>query len=508
MMKITKIISILLAVIIETAALASCANTGDGKNTRPPDDGGSVDAGKFANGDFDNEDFTFLFIQQKAGNKDYYGGDYLDAESLTGATIQDAVYKRNLAVEELYKVNVTQRLEENGDPAGLLQTFYMSGDFCFDVIYGWGVKMGPCITENFFADITEVPYIDLTKDYWCPSAMDGLTVNDSMYIWINDISMNKLEWAGFLFFNKQIAEDYNVIQQFGSPYDLVKEDKWTIDRYLEMLTSVTNDLDGDGQISKDDVYGSLGISPYDITHAANVSIISKNDDGSLYLSYYNEKTLDIANKLYNVWSNKKHNKDYSDIWVDADTSGFNDQWEYARSFFTTDHALFMNGSAFLTGELRNMESEYGILPLPKYDENQQNYMHTVTPTASIFALPSTYRNDVSTAGPERTGMILEYMAYKSNETVLPAYYDTLLKGQRLDTEDDQQMLDIIKDTIRYDLCSMVGLDGITTNFQTVIFKPSTASSTYKRNETKLNKQLNDFYTDILLLDSKNAEEQE
>ena len=65
-MKITKIISILLAVIIATAALASCANTGNGVNTRPAGDGGSADAGTFASGDFDNEDFTFLFIQQKA----------------------------------------------------------------------------------------------------------------------------------------------------------------------------------------------------------------------------------------------------------------------------------------------------------------------------------------------------------------------------------------------------------------------------------------------------------
>ena len=129
-------------------------------------------------------------------------------------------------------------------------------------------------------------------------------------------------------------------------------------------------------------------------------------------------------------------------------------------------------------------------------------MHTVTPPASIFALPSTYRNDVSTAGPERTGMILEYMAYKSNEIVLPQYYETLLKGQRLGTEDDQQMLDIIKDTIRYDLCSMVGLEGITTNFQAVIFKPQTASSAYKRNEIKLSKELNEFYMEYLLLDTK------
>ena len=98
------------------------------------------------------------------------------------------------------------------------------------------------------------------------------------------------------------------------------------------------------------------------------------------------------------------------------------------------------------------------------------------------------------------------MAYKSNEIVLPQYYETLLKGQRLNGEDDQQMLDVVRDTIHYDLCAMVGLEGITTNFKYVVEKPSTASSTYKRNEAKLNKQLNDFYMDVLLLNTKDSED--
>ena len=68
------------------------------------------------------------------------------------------------------------------------------------------------------------------------------------------------------------------------------------------------------------------------------------------------------------------------------------------------------------------------------------------------------------------------------------------------------MLDTIRDTIHYDLCGMVGLDGITSNFQSVVNKPNTASSTFKRNEAKLSKELNEFYMEILLLDTKNAED--
>ena len=105
-MRSIKITALLLAALLCLPLLAACANNnGGGLNTRPAGDGGSQDVGNFAQGEFDNEDFTFLYIKHSDIGKDYYGGNYLDAESLTGATIEDAVYKRNMAVEEKYKVN-------------------------------------------------------------------------------------------------------------------------------------------------------------------------------------------------------------------------------------------------------------------------------------------------------------------------------------------------------------------------------------------------------------------
>lgn len=500
-MKSTKALALVMAIFMIVPLLFSCAGTGDTANTRG-DSQGEADIGDFVSGDYKNEPFTILFLRQKAGDKDYYGGNYLDSDGLTGATIEDTVYKRNMAVEEKYRVVIEQKIEEMGQPADIAKNYYMAGDFCFDLIYGWGAKMGPCIIENYFADLMDVPYIDLEQEYWCPSAIDELTINDSVYVWINDISMNKLEWAYFLFLNKQVYEDYNVESICGSPYELVKEGKWTIDRYLKMVTGVSNDIDGDGQITKDDVYGMIGMSPTDLACASGITITKKADDGSYLLSYYDAKTVDLANKIKDVHENNRYNKGLDEIWEDADITGYNDQWEYSRSFFARDHALFLNGSAYITTELRNMKSEYGILPFPKYDENQENYIHTVSSPSSIFGLPSTYRTDISTASPERTGMILEYMAYKSNEMLLPKYYDTLLKGQRLNSEDDQQMLDIIRTTIRYEFAEIMGLEDIFDNFYNVMTKPQTASSTYGRHAKKLQKQLDEFYKDVLLLGTK------
>lgn len=501
-MKTTKIIALLLAALLCLPLLAACADTGNnGPTTRPVN--GSSDAGNFVAADYDSEEFTFLYIKHTDTGKDYYGGNYLDADTLTGATIEDAVWNRNNAVEQKYNVKIEQRVEVNGDPAVLLQSFYMTGDFSFDVIYGWGYKLGACIPENYFTDFKTLPNVKLEEEYWSPSAMEELTINDKLYLCINDISMNKLDWAGFLFYNKQVVEDYNVATNFGSFYDLVDEGKWTLDTYLNIVSSVSEDLDGDGKISKDDVYGiiegendgmGLGI-------ACGTTLSTKADDGTYVLNYYNEKTLDIAKKIRNVYDNSKHIMTFEDMWVDADYSGYTDKWEYARSFFARDHALFCAGSAYITSEFRDMESEYGIIPLPKYDENQENYISTISHLASIFALPSTFRNDVPTAGAERTGIILEYMAYQSQQQLLPVYYDKLLKGQRLDSEDDQRMLDTIRSTVRYEFTDMMGLEDINKNAVAVFSNPNTASSTFNRQEKKLQKTLDDFYTEILLLNT-------
>ena len=508
-MKLTRIISLILAAVMCLVFFASCADEGPIVPTKPTGDTGSDEG--FVDADYDQEDFTFLYIKHSDVGKDYYGGDYIYSDTYTCDTIKDAVFARNSAVEEKYNVKINQKLEVNGDPAALIQKKIMSGEFDHDVIYGWAYKLGACIPENFFADFKQLSNVDLTKEYWSPSAIDDLTVNDKLYLCINDISMNKLDWAGFIFYNKALAEDYNINNEFGSFYDLVNNGKWTLDVLLNMIQAVSNDTNGDGVIGKDDVYGMLDGSADGAWAAAcsDVPLTTKNEDGSYSLSFYNEKLLGIIDKVYPVFSNTKYVKSYDDIWSEGGSDGngaYKDQWEYARSFFATDHCLFSTGSAYLTSEFRNMTSSYGIIPYPKYDENQENYYAGVDCLASIFALPATTRNDVSTASMERTGTILEYMAYKSNEVLLPDYYETLLKGQRLDTEEDSQMLDIIRSSVRYQFCDMVGISSISETLTTMFTKPTTATSNYKRNEKKLQKALDDFYAQVIMLDSKNNSE--
>ena len=476
------------------------------------DDDGETDSDSLVNGDFvtadfDGAEFTFLHLQQLYGTKDYYGGNYLDADTLTGLTIEDAVYKRNIATEEKYNVKITQRIEsaQAEDPASILSKYAMAGDYTFDVIYGWGYKMGACIVENLLGDIGSLPCVDLTKEYWCPSAADDLNINGSLYITPCDISMNRYEWTSLLYFNKQIVEDYGLEGNIGNFYDLVNSGRWTLDKYLEALTSVTNDIDGSGTITKHDVYGLISAdrSGLEVGYACGVELTRKNDDGSYYVAYYSDVSYDIARKINEIYSDTKYVKDYEELSADASVpDGMDDIFQYCRSFFASGHSLFCTGSAALAAEFRDMEDEYGVIPLPKRDESQTDYISTIDSNAALFAIPSTYRQDVSTASPDRTGAILEFMAAASNQLVLPAYYETIYRGQGLDADQDIEMLKLIYSNSHYVFCEMMGVDSlreISNNCRQMFISPHTSASSYRSKSVMMQKALDDFYAECLMI---------
>lgn len=502
-MNFKRILAVVLAAVMCLCVLASC-NQGDSEETRPQgSQGGNEPAGDFKSADYEGNEFTFLVIKHSDIIKDYYGGAFIDSESETGNKIGDAVFRRNHAVEQKYNVKINEKTETNGDPAQILQQYIMSGDFCFDVVYGWGYKLGACITENYLGDFNNLTDADFTKEYWSPSTIEDLTVDDRLFLSQNEISMNVLDWASFLFYNKTMAEDRNIEAEFGSPYDMVEEGTWTYDKFLKMVQGVSADLDGDATITRNDFFGLLdgnGIGSGALQNCG-VYYTTKNDDGSYDLSFYDEKTLGIIDMVYAVYSNDKYVKDFEDIWNEPGSSadGFDDQWQYARSFFATDHALFCGGSANITSEqaFRDMESEYGVLPFPKYDVNQEKYNATLDPNASLFALPSTERTDIGSW--ERTGVILEYMAAQSHEILLPAYYEEVLKGQRMDDDRDHQMLDIIRQNVHYEFANLVNIESISTTIDNMFKKPTMAASTYTRNQKKMIKDLDDFYSKVLAL---------
>ena len=99
----------------------------------------------------------------------------------------------------------------------------------------------------------EVPYIDLSKDYWDQKANEDLTIGGRMFYTTGDISAwsDNMQSRTSLLFNKDMIESYGL----DNPYDLVAERRTgTFDDLRRAGASRSDeDLDNNGVYDENDL---------------------------------------------------------------------------------------------------------------------------------------------------------------------------------------------------------------------------------------------------------------
>ena len=447
-MKRNRIVACLLIfLILAQAALCGCSNAGAGKgeaepNTAPtvssnsdtPAEETRIDPG-LPERDFGGYDFRML---GKGTSNSHWKSQDLTAEELTGDAINDAVYQRNALVSERYKVNFVEYAVEDYFNQG--QEFTNSADdYDIATLKPDGV-VSSFISNGYVVELGTVPYMNLSQPWYDQNMIHQMSIGGKVFLVMGDMLTMDNDAIGAVFFNKKLAGDYNL----ENLYTMVDEGRWTIDKMTEFSAVAARDVNGDGLMKPmDDVWGAL--TEYSTTFALNsgagVTMIAKDENDmpysaageELYTNMY-EKVL----KLQNNW----------DIALYAEAvSGYSDVWaECMDVIFESDRALFnicwMNRASLF----RDMETDFGIIPLPKYDEKQDSYHSFVSMyCANSIEIPKTAPD------LERTGIIVEALSCESKYLLTPAYYDKTLKSKESRDEESSRMLDVIFATTIYDL---------------------------------------------------------
>jgi hypothetical protein len=128
---------------------------------------------------------------------------------------------------------------------------------------------------------------------------------------------------------------------------------------------------------------------------------------------------------------------------------------WTTQMFEESRGLFWITNLQIVIRLRDLETPMGIVPVPKFSEDQEDYSNVVWTVGSYVAVPKTVTDQ------QRVGVILEAMAAKSMQLLRPAYYDIALNGKYLRDEESIGMLDIIIKERVYDLGLAYGFGGIT-----------------------------------------------
>ena len=489
-----KLLSALLAALMLASSLVACA---DKEDTDKKETLGSAvseapaDTPEFEDRDFDGEEFKFLIYGSTATD---FTDNYIWADGVTGGTVPDAVMERNRKVEEKYDVTITA--EECG-PIGEAVKRMQAGQCDFEVIYEWGIRTTGAAFDGMLYDFLDLDHISLNSSYWVTGAADKLTIGDHLYINTNFITMNPLSWAGGKLFNKNMMAELN----YEEPYSYVYNNNWTFDVYMDMVFGATADLNGDGKMTVDDRYGSFGSDGglvSDIVGSVAPDLVKDNGDGTYSVQLYNEAMVATYQKYANtVKTHEDSFLDFEDVWNSgADLSGFSSKHVGGRFVaFGEGHCLFLGASIDMTKEFENMDDTYGIVPNPVLNPGDE-FSSGVDYCAPMFSLPIQLTDEEA----DMVGVILEYMAYESEQIVLPAYYTTTVKTQRMEAQEDYDMLDIIRNNIEYSWTGLY-LSGDITSVRGEMYAAGHFNSVARRMESKCQAELDETVEKLYNIDN-------
>jgi hypothetical protein len=212
-----------------------------------------------------------------------------------------------------------------------------------------------------------------------------------------------------------------------------------MDAYINMANQVTNDVDGNGVYDSNDLYGALvwDDTMMGVVNCSGAKCVTVNNQGLLELTLNTETVVDSVTKFLNFAAQKQNCCAYQRLnWTDA----------LLVNMFSGDQSLFLTQLIQIVPKMRDMDTDFGILPIFKYTETQDKYYTTMGSWHSVFVVVPNGQKNV-----ERTGIITEMLACEGMYDLTEAYYEKTLVGKTTRDEESRAMLDIIFSSRVYDL---------------------------------------------------------
>lgn len=428
----------------------------------------SVDMHNIPTSDYGGRDFNILYASGGVYNAHEL---YFFADEGSGDALNDAIYKRNLAVNEALNINI------KGVTKGYIDTILpeikktvQSGDGVYDLALTHTFDgINGMISQHMIYDWKTVPYVDLSKNYWNQNMNDTLMVQGVLPVASSDYMPADVY---VLIFNKSIHDNYNL----DNYYEIVKKGQWTIEKFAEEVNKVSSDLNGDGAFDKYDLYGfsaCLDANFQAFMNACGMSAVELSDTG-LVVKQPDDKFLHAIDILNNMiyYSHSVYWYEYIDIGQEKELK-FND-----------GHSLMSLVGINEIETLRTMETDFGILPLPKYNEEQDKYCELSM--SGFIVVP------LSVCDVELTGKAAELLSYYSAEIFTPVFYDLILNTKYARDTESADMLDIIFDGIVFDYAMVYGgYNEISYSFMHILKKKDTPVVSYFEKNTKKNQKMYD-----------------
>ena len=383
----------------------------------------------------------------------------------TGDALNDAIVNMTRKVEDDLgiKLELYEMTNDDRNSIDKLNRMITAGD---DEVQA-ALPLTTALTKllgnpSLLTDLESIPTLDLTHSWWDSKSTEEYTIGGKCYAAIGDACFF-MKCAPIVdFFNKQLISEYKL----DDPYKLVSEGKWTVDKLMEMSRVAAADLNGNQKVDpEEDRFGFVceGSSLRYMLDGAGVDY-SRGKDDKIEITFYSDRTAGMIEKLVPFIRDKEVTmfaNDYSGTYSSPFT-------ELMQPAFMNNRALFYSNQLLQALDFRAMDADFGILPLPKADEEQEEYYNTTnTWWRDNLVVPAT-NTDL-----EMTGHVLDAMGYYSQQLVTPAFIDTTIHGKSIRDTESGEMVRLIYDTQAYDIAMLFDWGKVYTLVDTMLTNSTT-----------------------------------
>jgi len=309
-----------------------------------------------------------------------------------------------------------------------------------------GCEVLAALNTKCMYDMFQLQYTDLEMPWWDQNSVKEFSLANRLYFVVSDIQLTDKMATASVLYNKQVHEDFNM----GSFYQLVYDDAWYYDTLLDLTKGVASDLNGNSIVDPEDRFGILSQDDfaYFMLHGAQGRYCAKDEDDMPIVAFDTERNFAVSEWIIDTMTDK----------ANFFNGHMNPGYNYATMFANDQGLFFVERLSCIQG-LRNMETDFGILPIPKYDAGQKTYGHSVSKhTTGLMCMPLTMSN------PDRSSVIIEALASESRYTLLMAYYDIALKDKYTRDIESTDMLDIIFASRVFDLGEFFAIGGFSDQY--------------------------------------------
>ena len=335
--------------------------------------------------------------------------------------------------------------------ASLVETADLSNSTggTYDIIVNKSSRSAALMTRGVLSNLTQYPYLDFDSEGWATSLLSDVMVGNKLYFATGDISPNLLFMTSVVFFNKDLVETLGINEKIQTNwdktdlYELVTSGTWTLDKMVTLCEDVYADKNNSGFKDTGDRFGFNTYSQLleNFYYGGNHTVIVPDGDGFILSQDFMNPIL-VGDILETV-NGLLH--DSNDGFLEKGQKQHN--YDETRLNFSEGNVLFcMAPASHAYNTHSNTEKlNYGVLPVPKHSESQENYACTQSFPYCMYSITSQGKNRVPASA------FMQALSEESYTTTRPALLDKMMKGRYAEEPQDAEMWDYAVDSNIFDV---------------------------------------------------------